>query len=142
MTPSKSRAALSLGLISGLVIGCASSQRGTSATTPPGVVEDSGKITDPIQLLRARAPGLLVNRTPDGGISVQILRGASSFTNEQPLYILDGAPFSPGPNGALTGISPYDIESLRVLTRPEDIAVYGQRARNGVILIKTRRPGS
>lgn len=86
-------------------------------------------------------PGLLVTRTPDGGIAVQI-RGASSFnSSNQPLYVIDDVPMEPGPSGALTGVNPYDIESIKVLKNPSDIGIYGMRGANGVIVITTKKPG-
>ena len=144
MSSSLARVVAAGGLFSVLVIGCASGGQphGVAATTPPTNPVDTGKIDDPIQILQSRAPGLVVNRTSDGSISIRLLRGPSSVGNVEPLYIVDDSPYQPGPGGVLTGISPYDIASLRVLTRPEDIGVYGARGRNGVILVKTKRPGS
>jgi TonB-dependent SusC/RagA subfamily outer membrane receptor len=92
------------------------------------------------QYLQGRVAGVVVSRSPDGGIAVRV-RGATSFNNDsQPLYILDGIPFAPGLNGALSGINPYDIESIRVLKDPADLAMYGSKGGNGVIVIKTKRP--
>ena len=45
------------------------------------------------------------------------------------------------PGGALVGLNPHDIESIQVLKNPEDTGIYGSRGGNGVIVIKTRRPG-
>jgi TonB-dependent SusC/RagA subfamily outer membrane receptor len=55
--------------------------------------------------------------------------------------VIDDVPFQPGPSGALTGINPYDIESIKVLTNPADVGIYGIQGANGVILIKTKRAG-
>lgn len=94
------------------------------------------------QILAGRVAGVDVSRTPDGGISVRI-RGAASFTGStQPLYVIDGMPIEPGPNGSLTGINPHDIESIKVLKNPADVGLYGIRGANGVIVIKTKRPGT
>ncbi len=92
------------------------------------------------QLLAGKVAGVVVVRTDDGGIAVRI-RGTSSFTgNNEPLYVLDGVPIQPGPNGSLQGINPYDIASIKVLKDPADITMYGVRGANGVILIKTKKP--
>lgn len=88
--------------------------------------------------LEGRVAGVVVGPSPSGGISVRI-RGASSYSNEQPLYILDGMPIAPGPGGALVGLNPYDIESIRVLKGPTDTAIYGSRGANGVVVIKTKK---
>ena len=90
-------------------------------------------------ILEGRVSGVSVFRTPDG-IAVRI-HGFTSFSgNNEPLYVLDGIPITPGPGGALTGISPYDIESIVVLKDPVDTSLYGLRGANGVIVITTTRP--
>ena len=53
----------------------------------------------------------------------------------------DGQTMQPGSGGALTGINPYDIESIKVLKDPAETSVYGVGGGNGVILITTKRPG-
>ena len=98
---------------------------------------------DPIEkLLMSRSPGVYVGRGIDGGIVVRIRGGSSVYGNNEPLYILDGVQFQPGPGGSLSGINPYDIESIKVLKDAADITMYGSRGGNGVIVIKTKRPGS
>jgi len=87
-----------------------------------------------------------------GASSRVILRGATSLTgNNQPLYIVDGVPIdnrnrgtsgSGGGADAPTGmadINPDDIESVSVLKGPAASALYGVRASNGVIVVKTKR---
>jgi TonB-dependent starch-binding outer membrane protein SusC len=95
---------------------------------------------EPIEkALQGRVSGVDVTSTPDGGIAVRI-RGASSFYgNTSPLYVIDGIPIEPGPNGSLSGINPSDIESIQVLKDPASLTLYGSRGANGVILIKTKR---
>lgn len=92
------------------------------------------------KMLEGRVAGVVVNRTPDGGISVRIRGTSSIYGNTEPLYIVDGLPVQPGANGALTGINPRDIASIRVLKDAADITMYGSRGANGVIIIKTKRP--
>jgi TonB-dependent SusC/RagA subfamily outer membrane receptor len=92
------------------------------------------------KLLAGRVAGVVVGRGADGGITVRI-RGATSLSgNNEPLYVVDGMPIVPGPGGSLVGISPYDIESIRVLKDAAETSVYGSRGAAGVILIKTKRP--
>jgi TonB-dependent SusC/RagA subfamily outer membrane receptor len=145
MTPSPSRAALSLLLLVGLVAGCATGKpHGVSAISRPAPSDsDQAIIDDPIvKLLRAKTPGLVITRSSDGGIAVQVMQGPTSFySSDGPLFLLDDVPFRPGAGGELTGINPYDIESIRFLKRPEEIGLYGVRGANGVILIKTKKPG-
>jgi TonB-dependent SusC/RagA subfamily outer membrane receptor len=143
MTSSFSRVPLALGLSLALVTGCASGRGGaTKAPSPPRAdvtAEDIERAPgQPIEeILKGRVSGVTVTNA-DNGISVRI-RGFSSFYgSNEPLYVLDGVPFSPGPGGLVTGIGPYDIETIRVLKDPADTALYGMRGANGVIVITTK----
>ena len=95
---------------------------------------------EPIEkYLAARSAGVVIGRAPDGSPTVRIRGGSSSmYGNNAPLYIVDGVPFSPSAEGGLSGINPYDIESIRVLKEAADLTMYGVRGANGVIVIKTR----
>ena len=93
-------------------------------------------------MLRGSAPGLNITRTSNGEIAVQLMRGPSSFySSNGPLYLVDDVPYTPGPGGALVGINPYDIASIKALTKPDEIAMYGVRGGNGVIVITLKKPG-
>jgi TonB-dependent SusC/RagA subfamily outer membrane receptor len=89
--------------------------------------------------LAGRVAGVVVSRAPDGGIAVRIRGAASIYGNNQPLYVLDGMPITPGPGGSLSGVNPADIESIKVLKDAAETAMYGSRGANGVIVIKTKR---
>lgn len=128
-----------------LTIGCASHQQGGVAATSPPREPDSSSTTvkDPFDLLRSRSPGLMVTRAADGSVAVQMIQPPTSVNGGgEPLYLVDDVPFHPGPGGALSGISPYDIVSIQALRRPEEIGIYGMRGANGVIVIKTKKPGT
>lgn len=89
-------------------------------------------------MLQARSAGLVIVPST-GGIQI---RGPSSFmSGSQPLYVVDGVQWTAGSGGVLSGINPHDIESIKVLKNPEDVAIYGVRGGNGVIVITTKRPG-
>lgn len=137
------RAALSVTVLFGFTTSCASGPpRGTSPTQSVVTTEDLERNpNEPIEdILQAKVPGVLVRRTADGSISVQI-RGNHSFVGDDaPLYLLDDMPLEPGPDGALTGVDPYNIVSIRVL-KGADAAIYGSRGFNGVILITTKKAG-
>jgi TonB-dependent SusC/RagA subfamily outer membrane receptor len=146
MTSSSRYAALSTtALLVALGAGCATTKHnptvsaGRAPTVTADDIEKSGGL--PIEeVIQAKSPGVWVSRTNTGGIAVQV-RGPSSFSaSSEPLYVVDDVPFQPGPGGALTGINPHDIESIRVLKNPADIAVYGVRGSNGVVLVTTKRP--
>ena len=97
---------------------------------------------EPIEIaLQRKVPGAIVTRTADGGIALQI-RGVTSFEGRAtpPLYIVDDSPFTPGPGGALSGIDPHEIDSIKVL-KGASAGIYGIDGANGVIVIKTKRGG-
>ena len=143
MTPSSTRAALAVCVLVGLATGCASGakRRAPPPSEPMVTSRDVETRGEPIEkVLQDKVPGLLVTRSADGGISVQI-RGPSSFMgSNEPLYVIDDLPTRPGPGGALTGVNPHDIESIRVLKDPADTGIYGVRGANGVIVVTTKRP--
>jgi TonB-linked SusC/RagA family outer membrane protein len=87
-----------------------------------------------------------------GGSTKITIRGNSSLTdNNQPLWIVDGVPFSDNQtsNASVYGgydrggtnfdLNPEDIESISVLKGPNAAALYGARAGNGVILVTTKK---
>ncbi len=101
-----------------------------------------------------------VTITPGGATGVGssskiVIRGEQSFTNNNPLFIVDGTPINNNTvfnftneaaagfqevdfgNGAME-VNPDDIESVSVLKGPSAAALYGTRASNGVIIINTK----
>ena len=91
-------------------------------------------------LLIGRVAGIDVTQTRHG-IEVRIRGAVATHGNTGPLYVIDGIPIDPGPAGALAGVSPQDIESIEVLKDAIDTTMYGARGANGVVVIKTKRPG-
>ncbi|MBQ2526215.1 MAG: TonB-dependent receptor plug domain-containing protein, partial [Bacteroidales bacterium] len=88
-----------------------------------------------------------------GGATRITIRGNSSFLgNNQPLYVVDGVPYSnegmgsrdrAGEIGAaftsgLSTLDPNDIESMNVLKGAAAAVLYGSRAANGVVVITTK----
>ncbi|WP_300300615.1 SusC/RagA family TonB-linked outer membrane protein [uncultured Muribaculum sp.] len=107
-----------------------------------------------IGALDGKVAGLQMNTASTGlGGSTKItIRGNSSLTdNNQPLWIVDGVPFTDNQSsdasayggydrgGTSFDINPEDIESISVLKGPNAAALYGARAGNGVILVTTKR---
>jgi len=136
----------SLPLLAAFIVGCASSggKPATTSPAPQGSTVTSQDIhpaaNEPIEkVLQGRISGVTVTQAADGGIAIQIRGQSAGLGATQPLYVLDGQPIEPGPGGSLTGISPYDIESIRVLKDPTDLTMYGSRGANGVIVIKTKK---
>ncbi|MCL2412692.1 MAG: SusC/RagA family TonB-linked outer membrane protein [Bacteroidales bacterium] len=111
---------------------------------------------DALRALEGRIPGVNIGATAGAaGASTRItIRGNTSFFGDnQPLFVVDGIPFSNDTRGAgagqLTGsggafgnsfntLDPNDIESIQVLKGAAAAALYGSRAANGVVLITTR----
>jgi len=97
-----------------------------------------------------------VSGTPGGSTKV-VLRGFGVIGggNNQPLYVIDGVPLSDfsintggaGGNGpalqdfgnGMTDINPNDIESITVLKGTSASSLYGSVAKNGAILITTKK---
>jgi len=89
--------------------------------------------------------------TPGAATRINIRGNSSFFGNNEPLIIVDGVPLSntqvtttSQTNGGgaysngFSSIDPNDIASMTVLKGSAAAAVYGSRASNGVILIKTK----
>ena len=139
---------LNFGLITASVVACAHSGGRPAATASPpapqGTTLSAGEVNpapgDPIEkVLQGRISGVVVSRAADGGLAVQIRGQGSVYGSNQPLYVIDGVAIEPGPGGSLSGLSPYDIESIKVLKDPADLSMYGSRGANGVIVIKTKK---
>jgi TonB-linked SusC/RagA family outer membrane protein len=114
--------------------------------------------TNFVSALAGKAPGVSVVQQSGnlGGSTRIVIRGVSSLSGDnQPLFVIDGVPISNANQVAgtsqdrLTGaidvgnraadINPDDIESVTILKGAAAAALYGQRAKDGVILITTRR---
>ena len=91
--------------------------------------------------IQGKVAGVTVQQTsgtPGGGMTVRV-RGNSSITSgNDPLYVVDGVPVGTG-NGAITYLSPNDIETMQILKDASSAAIYGSRAANGVVLITTKK---
>jgi len=134
-----------VGIVAGLTLGCTHGAANPAPPPPsPSTVTADEIARQPgvslEQLVAGRVAGVRVIRAPGGGISVQI-RGQSSFQlSNEPLFVVDGVPIKPGPNGTLSWLNPHDIASIEVLKDAASTAMYGVRGGNGVIVIKTKRP--
>jgi TonB-dependent SusC/RagA subfamily outer membrane receptor len=101
--------------------------------------EDLRDANQPVEsVLQKRYPGLEVRKGPDGSLTVQVRGTGLGDATSPPMYVLNGSPYHPGPGGALTGIDPNDIDTIKLL-RGADAAIYGINGANGVIVITTKR---
>lgn len=107
--------------------------------------------------LAGKLAGVTINQGATGvGSSSKItIRGEASFSNNNPLFVVDGVPINNNSvfnftneaaagfqeidfgNGAME-VNPDDIAEVSVLKGPSAAALYGTRASNGVIVIETK----
>ncbi|WP_266366486.1 SusC/RagA family TonB-linked outer membrane protein [Tellurirhabdus rosea] len=94
-------------------------------------------------LLQGLAPGISVTqqsgRPGADGARINIRGAGSIFSNTTPLVVIDNVPQAPGSLETLNNIDPNNIESITVLKDAASTAIYGARAANGVIIVKTKR---
>ena len=91
------------------------------------------------EYLASRSAGVEIGHAQDGTLTVRLRGSSGMYGSTQPLYIVDGVPFTPSTDGGLSGINPYDIASIKALKDAADITMYGVRGSNGVIVIKTKK---
>jgi TonB-dependent SusC/RagA subfamily outer membrane receptor len=140
-----------------------------NATTAIAAVSSEEVTRAPAPSLESALQGKVIGATinmnsgaPGGGGQIQI-RGASSILGaSDPLFVVDGviisnASASSGLNAVtraagnaatstqdnrtnrLSDINPNEIESIEVLKSAAATAIYGSRATNGVVVIRTKR---
>ncbi len=110
-----------------------------------------------IDNLAGKLAGVTVSQgaTGVGSTSKITIRGEASFTNNNPLFVVDGIPINNNSivnftndaaagfqevdfgNGAME-VNADDIASVSVLKGPGAAALYGTRASNGVIIVTTK----
>jgi TonB-linked SusC/RagA family outer membrane protein len=100
-------------------------------------VDDAKKTVsyDVAKMLQGQVAGVTVQSSgePGGFVNIKI-RGVTSFTNNNPLFVIDG----------MIVDSPYDfnpgeIESIQVLKDASSAAIYGVRGAAGVVIITTKK---
>ena len=89
---------------------------------------------NPTNALQGKLSGIQVEAPggQPGGSPNVFIRGVNSLSNASPLYIVDGLFVT-----NMDYVNPADIEDISVLKDAAAAAIYGSRAANGVILIKT-----
>ena len=87
-----------------------------------------------LESMRGLTSGVKITNSGQAGSSPSmVIRGLGSLTNNTPLFIIDGAYA-----GNELGVNVEDIESIQVLKDASSAAIYGSRAANGVVIIKTK----
>ncbi|SFW90694.1 SusC/RagA family TonB-linked outer membrane protein [Chitinophaga sancti] len=120
-------------------------------------------VTNVLLAMQGEIPGVIIQQSSgvaNAGISVQI-RGLNSLRKgSDPLYVVDGVPYTsqlmqtvnpslgvsgdPDKEFAMQGnplsfINPADIESISLLKDADATSIYGSRAAAGAILITTKK---
>ena len=134
---------------------------GYSATSVSPDQLTVNRTTNPLNALQGKVAGLNISSlgTGPGSTSKIRIRGQSSINGQNgPLIVINGVPvdntnFNEGTNGVkgggitadggdgLSSINPDDIESMTVLKGGPAAALYGSRAKDGVIMITTKTKG-
>ena len=94
-------------------------------------------VTQASQLLAGESTGVTVTQIsgqPGSDAASLVVRGQGTFSGagNSPLILIDGIP------GSMNSVNPNDIESITVLKDAASSAIYGSRAANGVVLIRTK----
>lgn len=121
---------------------------GSFAKVDMDVIANRTTSMNVLQSLDGLVPGLVVNNVPNR--SQVLIRGLSTTggttgvgTTSQPLYVVDGLAMpkidaNDNQPDMILGINPQDIESITVLKDATAASIWGARASNGVIVIKTK----
>lgn len=95
-------------------------------------------IANPFDAVQGKVAGLQVYNSSGapGELSSIRLHGRGSLgAGSSPLYVLDGVPTSAG---TILSMNPNDFESMQFLKDASATSIYGSRAANGVIYVKTK----
>ncbi len=140
-----------------------------NVTTIKAADIDQQPISNVLLALEGRVPGLFITQNSGNagtGVAVR-LQGQNSIANgNDPLYVIDGVPYTGqmlsttslgsgilgysggignggsnngGVGNPLSLINPADIESISILKDADATAIYGSRAANGALLITTKK---
>lgn len=121
-----------------VVIGYGSA-KAKDLTSPISVIKaeelKSTPSTTAMTALQGKVAGVNVvsSGTPGSGPTVRI-RGAGSFANSSPLYVVDGMFFDD-----INFLDNNDIQEMSILKDASAAAIYGVRAANGVVIITTKK---
>ena len=106
---------------------------GSISTVDPKVLNRIAT-NDVLKAMQAQVPGVSVTSGGQPGAAPAIrIRGVGNFSDNSPLYIIDGV------QAPINDLVIADVESIQVLKDGSAAAIYGSRAANGVIIITTKR---
>ncbi|MEO8403984.1 MAG: SusC/RagA family TonB-linked outer membrane protein, partial [Chitinophagaceae bacterium] len=134
---------------------------GYSATNVKSDELTINRTSNPLNALQGKVAGVNISSlgTGPGGTSKIRIRGQSSISGQNnPLIVINGVPidntnfndntisvkgggvYADGGDG-LSSINPDDIESMTILKGAPAAALYGSRAKDGVIMVVTKTKG-
>ncbi len=113
-------------------------------------------ITSIAQALQGEVAGAQIssNATGPGGSTRIVLRGQTGLSAGSPLWVIDGMPVKGNTTGgggwgggsdtggSINDLNLDNVESVSVLKGANASALYGSRAKNGVIVVTTKRGSS
>ena len=101
--------------------------------------------------MRGKVAGLTIfsqSGDPGSPSYIRIRGNGSIMGNNAPLFVVDGIPYENYTIGAnprfpgfdmLSFINTLDVESIHVLKNAKDVAPYGVKGSNGVIVVTTKK---
>src|SRR5213594_3770986 len=130
--------------------------------------EEVSRVPSPAldRALAGRVPGAIISQNsgaPGGGTQIQLRGSNTVIGNPDPLFVVDGVIYSDAslptglftvtrsssnrgfgeqqddPVNRLADLNPNDVESIEVLRGAAASSIYGAKAANGVIVIRTNR---
>lgn len=115
------------------------SMKNKDLTAPISTVKGSEIVRhstpNPLQALQGKVAGVQISNFGEPGSSPGVrIRGVGSFTNESPLYVVDGMFYD-----NIDFLSNADVQDIAVLKDASAASIYGVRASNGVIIITTKQ---
>ncbi len=136
-----------------------------NVTTVKAAEIENQPVTNPLLALEGRVPGMYISQSTGfagSGVTVRIQGQNSILNGNDPLYVIDGVPYTSqllptlsnvqGGSGGIVGglltggngnplsyFNPSDIESINILKDADATAIYGSRAANGAVIITTKK---
>ena len=143
-------------------------RRNAAIATTNVTGEEVSRVPSPSvdRALAGRVPGAIISQNsgaPGGGTQIQLRGNNTVIGNPDPLFVVDGVIYSDAalptglftvtgsssnrgngelqddPVNRLADVNTDDIESIEVLRGAAAASIYGSKAANGVIVIKTKR---
>jgi TonB-dependent SusC/RagA subfamily outer membrane receptor len=83
-----------------------------------------------------KLPAVLEMKSPAPMTKIRICGPSRNSMADAPLYVIDGKEMA---HGDSLKIAPNDIESISILKDKSAVDIYGDRAKNGVIIITSKK---